>query len=453
MTSFRKRDFSRLHAEKPKVDFMPLGRLLFLICGAFLVFQTGGGLSVPKLIYFAGVAISVLAAVVNLRRCPDQDWLQRTKPSLLGAGLLASWILVPTCIQAIAINGVPMDMWARDAVTYLLISAAVVIGIDAARSWSIRWARFATVIVGSVSAVGFTVAWVQRRGFGEVSGEPTQVILASLVALTLPLALCLVLGLAQSGVGLHWLLVAASLFVAVVVTGTRAGFVLAIAVLGICGRAKKLQVPTGKLALGTALCAASVALALPLAGAWVSSERFVQDRIDSMFRTMQLGFGQDYSGQIRERAHGYALDIFNENPIMGQGLGLYFPNPNPNSVPANFTIDTPAVYLAKFGLLGTAVFVVALTLIIAPLVLKRNGPHLLEITAIRGALVVWIALLPFGPTTEDKGFAIDLALAFVLVGAALRHARAPERKNGMGSAPVKSPGGRGMVPLGRGRTS
>lgn len=398
----------------------PWFRLIFFVLGALLVFQTGDGLSATKLAYLGGVALSVVGAGVNIKRHGGDPWIQRFKPALLGAGMLALWLLVPTMLQALVVNGVEPQMWARDALTYLLISAGVVIGVDACRTFSVRWARFITIGIGLIAAAGFAAAWVQKRGFGDTVDASPQGLLASLVALTIPLALCLVLGLAQRWVRLPWILLGSVFLIAVLVTGTRTGFVLVLALVGIWGSASKLRAPIHKLIAGAIVGAAAVAVALPIAGAWVSSESFVQQRIDLMVRTLQLGFSQDYSGLIRERAYEYSMDIFNDNPLMGQGLGIYFPNPNPNSAPSNFAVDTYAIYFAKFGILGTAVLVASLALIIAPLVLKRNGPSLFEVTAMRGALITWVAILPFGPTTEDKGFAISIALGVLLVGSAHR---------------------------------
>ncbi|AZS11725.1 membrane protein [Arthrobacter phage Maja] len=395
----------------------PWFRLLFFVFGAFFVFQSSDGLSIQKLGYMGGVAFSTAAALYSLHKDADPEWRQKVRPALVGAALLAGWIAVPTLIQSVVFNGVPIAMWARDALTYLLISAAVVIGADAGRFVSLKFARLATLAAGLLAAAGFAVTWVNKRGFGDVE-ESQGFILGSMVAITLPLALSLVLGLGRRDIKLQWLIFAPLMLVAVLVTGTRTGFVLSLVLLGIIGAVRKCRVRLSKALFGVALGAATIAAALPIAGAWLSSEQFVQERIDLMLRTIQLGFAQDNSGLIRERARQYCMEIFNESPLLGQGLGVYFPNPNPNSAPANFTLDTFAVYPAKFGIIGTAVLVIAILMIVKAFVRKQDGRWLLENTAVRGAFVVWIALLPFGAPTEDKGFALSIALAATLVVAA-----------------------------------
>lgn len=399
-------------------------RLLFFVFGAFFVFQTGDGLSIQKLAYIGGVAFASAAAIYGIHTDAEAAWRRKVRPALIGAGLLAGWILLPMLIQAVGFNGVPIEMWARDALTYLLISAGVVIGADAARFVSVEFARLTTLAVGLLAAAGFAVTWVNRRGFASVDDDVQGFILGSMVATTIPLALCLVLGLGRRGIRLGWLVFAPLMLTAVLVTGTRTGFVLPLVLLGIVGAVAKQRVRFSKALCGVALGGGALAAALPLAGAWLSSESFVQERMDLMVRTIQLGFAQDNSGLIRERARQYCLEIFTGNPLMGQGLGKYFPNPNPNSAPTNFTLDTFAVYPAKFGIIGTAVLIAAILMIVSTFVRKQEGRWLLENTAIRGAFVVWIALLPFGAPTEDKGFALSIALAAVLVLAAQEEASA-----------------------------
>lgn len=402
-------------------------RLLFFGVGAFLVFQTGDGLSPTKLAYLGGVVVAAGAAVHSLIKSPDEEWLRRVRPALIGAAILASWIFIPTLIQAVMVNGTPIALWARDALTYLLVSAGVVIGVDSSRAISLKWARRITVGVGLLAAYGFASVWIQRRGIVEAPGaaETQSSLLGSMVALTLPLALSLTLGLAQRRINLLWLLLAPVFLLAVLVTGTRTGFVLTVVLIGVLGLAAKNRVKLSRAIMGAVLGIAALAVALPIAGAAFSDEAFVQKRLDMMLRTVENGFGSDASGVIRQRATSYSLNIFEGSPLMGQGLGKYFPNPNPGGTAENFTLDTWAVYPAKFGILGTAVVVLCVVLIFVGLTRRGRGPWLLEGTAVRGAALAAAALLPFGAPTEDKGFAVIAALAAVLVCTASQHAARP----------------------------
>lgn len=397
----------------------PAFRFFFFVFGALAVFQTAEGLTPQKMGYLGGVALSVLISSARLRRLVRSGWGARFQPALMGASILALWILGPTLIIAVA-NGVPLVLWSRDALTYLLISAGVIIGIDAAASVSLRSARITAAAVGVTAAVGFAAAWINRRGLSEADYE--QGLLASMVALTIPLAMCLTLALAQRSGNLLWMIGAAAIMIAVLVTGTRTGVVLAVTILGIVGAASKMRVTPLRAGLGAAAGLLAVGMALPIAGAMLSSERFVRERLNSILDTLTGGFGQDYSGLSRERAYSYAWEKFEEFPLFGQGLGVFYFDPDVAGTSSSFTIDTPFLYLAKFGVVGSAILVLALALVIRSLLTRGSGEWSLEITMVRGALLAWIAILPFGPTTEDKGFALSVALAVLLIGASARKA-------------------------------
>lgn len=396
----------------------PLGRLAWFILGAMLVFQSGEGLTVSKLGYLVGVVLSVVLALPRLGTVLSTTWGARFAPAVRGAGLLAAWVALVTSIHSMAVRGIQMEVWSRDALTYLLISVAVVLGVDAASSVPKRQARVITAAVGAVAAIGFAMAWLERR---LASGVPAnQDLLASMVAVSVPLALALTLGLAGRGFRMRWLLCAVGLVSAVLVTGTRSGVVLAVAVVGLIGARSKSRVPAAKAAGGLLLAMGAVAVALPVLWSLFTPQGFREGRWNSAVRVLTEGFQQDQSGVIRARAYGYAVRIFEEQPLLGQGLGVLFPNPNPGGAAANFSLDTPLVFLAKFGVFGTAVLAVALWLIVSSFVRRHGSPWLPEMTAARGSVTVWVVLLPFGATTEDKGFAVSVALLALLVGSASR---------------------------------
>jgi hypothetical protein len=280
-----------------------------------------------------------------------------------------------------------------------------------------------TLGVGLLAAYGFATEWIQRRGLVEGASATTSAeggLLGSMAALTLPLAMCLVLGLAQSHIHWGWLLLAPVFLLAVLVTGTRTGVVLAVAIVGVIGLKAKKHVPPGRAVVGVLLGFGSLALTLPLAGAAFSSEQFVQQRLEQMARVLEGGFATDASGIIRERATQYCLQIFNAHPLMGQGLGIYFPNPNPGGAAMNFSLDSWAVLPAKFGIVGTTVICVSILLIFLAFIRSGGQPSLYENTAVRGSLITLLALIPFGTSPEDKGFAVAIALAALLVAAAAR---------------------------------
>lgn len=396
---------------------MPAGRLAWFALGALLVFQSDQGVTTSKLAYLTGVIISVLFAVPRLRVALSEPWGARFKPAVIGAGLLALWIACVTSVQAVAIRGATVETWGRDALTYFLMCAAVLLGIDAAASLGARGARMMAASVGALAAIGFAVAWIGRRGVG---GIEEQLLLASMVAVTVPLAMAVTLAFVGNGIRVGWLVYAVGLVSAVLVTGTRTGALLAVIIIGLIGAKSRSRVPASKAAGGLLLVVGGVLLSLPILSDRFTTPGFRESRWNAAVSAITDGFDQDRSGTVRARAYDYAQAIASDFPVMGRGLGQVFPNPNPGGESANFTLDTPWVYIAKFGIVGTLVLASAVGLIMASCLRVYEGVHVPELTATRGAAVAWVALLPFGPPTEDKGFVLSVALIVMLVGAALR---------------------------------
>lgn len=404
-------------------------RLVWFALGALLVFQTTDGLSVTKLAYLAGVLVAVSISVVRLQAIMREPWARRFNPALIGAGGLGVWLLVVSPVYSIMVVGVEPQSWARDAITNLLIVAAIPLGIEAAASVQPHLARLITVVVGGLGAVGFAVAWIQRRGFGTVDPlqADAQPLLASLTMLAVPLALALVMALVGRGIRWIWLIYGACLVLSVLVTGTRTGLLFPIAVLGIIGSVTKQRVPVLKAAAGLALGCGLVAVGLPIVGDRLTTVGFGQDRIQAALDAVLGGLSTDQSGALRERAYAIAEGIAIDHPLLGQGVGGTFANPS-SGVLGGFSLDTPWLYPAKFGLIGTLVLGSALCLVVYSCARRADGPWLRELTATRAIAVTWIVLLPFGPITEDKGFAVSLALLVMFVGSAARTAPGSARK-------------------------
>ena len=103
----------------------------------------------------------------------------------------------------------------RDSLTYLLISAGVILGIDAASHLSISLARIITLTVGGIAGYGFASAWIARRGFTDVPvDQVSQAFFASMAAIIVPLSLAVTLGLTPK-IRIWWLAYSAIILIAV----------------------------------------------------------------------------------------------------------------------------------------------------------------------------------------------------------------------------------------------
>lgn len=390
-------------------------RIVVFVIGGFLVFQTSTGLSTPKLLYIAATVISVLAVISRLRRTLANDWAMGLRMTLWGCALLAGWIVFITLPWSSSLGAASLSGWFRDATTYLLMPAGVLIGIDAGSRVSVRTARLLTATVGAVSALGFASHWIAVRGLSEADASTNvQNLLSSLAALAVPLALALTLGLTEDRMHIGWLLFGAAMLMAAVITGTRTSIVLAVALLGVWGSRAKRRAPLSRILSGVAIMSAILAAALPLALAAFSSTEAVMQRMKSVTLILSSGLSSDQSGLARLRAGEISQAIWRSQPWLGRGLGVTFPSLNPGRTSGTFSLDTPWMFLAKFGLVGSVVLAIAFLLIFSS-TQKRSTAWVPAGTVARAAIAAWIALLPLASIPEDKGFALTTALIFAML--------------------------------------
>jgi O-antigen ligase len=219
-----------------------------------------------------------------------------------------------------------------------------------------------------------------------------------------------------------WLLLAVFALGCILITGTRTGLVFLLAPLAALGALAKVRVPLLRLISSVAGTALLMLAVLPFISGLVATDVFFQRRLAALSAVLGSGVGADASGAIRQRAYEYALTIWQEHPWFGVGFGHAFPNPNPFSSDADFQLDTPMLYLAKFGVFGTIALVTLLVLL--AVASQRVGRELgfwsEEQTTWRVFIFSWVLILPFGTPTEDKGFALAVAMMVFLLARSAR---------------------------------
>jgi len=396
-------------------------RAAFFVFGAFLVFQTSSGLSAPKLFYFAVVGVSVLVSLTKLRGLSESTALRSLFPAYVGGIGIILWQVLIVLPYSVAVQGASLSNWLRDGATYILIGCAVIIALDAIGTTSVRTSRILVILVGALAAYSFAARWIAARGL--VSAQPVDgdaALLSSLTALTLAVSFSFAMALAGSRINWAWFAAGVAFVFAVLVTGTRTGVVFAAVLIGIVGARSKRRAPVRRIVTAAVVGLAAIAAAVPLTAQFFQNEDFLAQRFASIWQTIQNGVGSDQSGAIRSRAYEYCLSLWQQNPLMGRGEGQTFVNPTTGVAGTDFSVDSPLVYLAKFGIIGCIILLTCLVLIFVPLL--RRAPMFdwtLANTAVRGCVAILVALLPFGASLEDKGFAITVGLAVLLVGAAL----------------------------------
>ena len=102
---------------------------------------------------------------------------------------------------------------------------------------------------------------------------------------------------------------------------------------------------------------------------------------------------------------------------MGTGPGYLYPSVVPGDPPA-FTLDTPLVTPAKFGLLGASIVVFLLAQAARAIGASRRLVGATQVgIALSGFGFIFVVDLPFGGFLEDKGFSIALMLFLALLAA------------------------------------
>lgn len=397
-------------------------RAAFFMLGAFLVFQTSAGLSAPKIFFFAVVALSVLVSMARLRRLAHDPVLRALRPAYFGGLGIILWQLVLVLPYSVGVRGVSVENWLRDGATYVLIGCAVIIALDAVGSTSRSLARGLVVLVGTIAAYSFATRWISARGLVEAAGTNTDAtLLSSVTALTLAVGLAFTLALADGRFKSRWVVLGILFVLAIIVTGTRSGVVFGLVLIGIVGSRAKRRAPLRSVLAGAGVGVAAVAVMIPITAAFFTNEDFLTQRLSSIWATAQNGVQSDQSGAIRSRAYEYCLQVWQQNLLLGRGEGWAFVNPTTGVLGTDFSVDSPLVYLAKFGVIGCLVLGTCLVCVFVPLIRRgRSFDWVVENTAVRGCAAILIGFIPFGATLEDKGFSITIALAVLLVGSALR---------------------------------
>ena len=395
----------------------PLLRLLVFVGGAMVVLQSSAGVSAPKLGYFALVLLCFGISLSRLRLLKQSMWWPAFRLPLLGAAVL--FVLIGLVAVGSLVSGADSAQVARDSLTYVLIAVAPVIGLDAASVSTSRGAGVSTVILAGIASVGFATFWLAERQVSTIGVD--RIVLSSMMLSGIGAIAGLVKGLTPR-LNLPWLAFGIFCLCCVLVTGTRTGLILLIALLGAVGARRKYRIPIVPLASGLVGIALVVYMLLPIISAQVASATFFQARLETLSNVFAGGVSADASGEIRQRAYEYALEIWGKNPLFGVGFGYSFPNPNPSLGDADFQLDTPILYLAKFGLIGTIVIAGALVLLATASfrIHRELGLWSAEQTVFRTFVFVWLLILPFGTPTEDKGFALALCLTFLMLGSSAR---------------------------------
>lgn len=384
----------------------PTFRLVWLCGGGVALLNTTNSVSPQKGAYLVGVLLACLIA--GYRLLADR---KTAAPGtyLCVAGVLVwfGWVLCVTLPQAVGV-ATPLSAWSRDAFTQLLMPAAVLIGLDVSRDMHRDVVKAIIVTIGLVGMVQFAVTWTSRRG---LLADSNLLLFGSQALLVLPLCMGLVYGLGRRGYDPRWLVLACGAFASVLVTGTRQGFLLLFAFVGVGFPRKPVRISPLKLASGVVvvalMCLVAIVVVAPYLGGW----DFLVQRAGTMTHLSSQGQFSDMSINSRLQHMDMALNLYNSNPFFGVGLGVI-----------QFG-DTPTVLLAKLGLFGNAALLASIALILGGARNLSCDDSKAERVILRACVVTWIIMGAASSFMEDKGFSLALGLLIALLASRERGSR------------------------------
>ncbi len=387
-------------------------RLLVFVFGSLVVFQSSDELTPQKVLFFAGVMVSVGAIVVRLPALVGTTAYHDLKP-LLRASVVLLVVVGASFVVSYA-NDVPQKPWVRDAAPYVLVACAPLFALDAYRAFSRTELRRLIAIAGLLGAAAFTVVWLTRRSIADLGFIPFG--LGTMLLPAAGFAYAMSVFLEGNRARYTWLAIGTAIPAMMLATGTRTALLLAAAPLAIAfggrrhlmGRSLRLLVAVPLIALFGLAMAQGV---LALAG---GDRDVLAKRLDLV---EQIGSAQDQSYSDRVSQTESAWTLFRSSPLVGVGPGAAIdwtdtfgrPHSSPN-------VDSPVSFLTKYGAMGFVALgflVLGFTSVLSRL-RARVGRRTIVHYALIGFGATFVAWSMLVNSLEDKGLAVGLALLLAL---------------------------------------
>jgi hypothetical protein len=422
--------------------------VLVVVLGGLFALQGSNTLDASKIVY---LLLATAAVAVALAGVPW--WLSEARSAIARPWVIIAGAFVALLIISLVVSrarGTSFTSWLRDASPYGLFAAAPILTLACARRASQRWLVAVLAVCGALASVSFAVEWIGRRQLAHLPIDrialPSEALAAALLALATAIAL------AGASRRWWWSATAGAVLGLFFATGARSTLLLLAIPIGIAifaGRPRLLaaRVLLTEVAIAIAvfflaesgLAFANGTLSIPLWSSMANPTSSAQpsgsptagsprptatppDRIAQ--RVNELGSlindpGSDQSLQERLTQTKVAWHTFVGSPLEGVGPGYDFQwTRTSKKVVDAYTMDTPLIYLAKFGLLGLVplVLFIAAYLRLTLELWRRRQEARIEYLAVVGFALVLAVLSLQGSPIEDKGasFALILVLALGL---------------------------------------
>jgi hypothetical protein len=448
-------------------------RLLWVIVGGLFVLQSSQELDATKVAYFIVAIAALVGAARNAWRLRQSEATDTLEP-VLRASALFMFVVIASVLPAL-LNGTSLVLWFRDAAPYGLFAASSIFVLDAHAAVSRRDLLVLLVTLGILASASFSLFWLDRRHFADLS-------LTKLLLPSGPLATALFCYAMSAAVMGHrrllpWVLTAAFVAAAILVTGTRSGLLLAAAPIAVVlfgpraavfERLKRLATISPVLVGATTAFVFAIGLTTgtdiglsiqrlasvtdvvpplervtssataaispsppvsasttvpPPAPASVGSPSAVATPQPSALSVGTTAPIERIAPEIAAQSSTQralqgqvAWHEFSSSPIVGRGPGRIMPWVDEwGVVHANFWLDTPLSFPAKFGIIG----ILALAAYVASVAAYVGRVHTIAgwtagSTSLIALAAVWTATLPLTLPLEDKGFTFGLVLLLAL---------------------------------------
>ena len=318
--------------------------------GALIVFQSPA--NTPKLVYLGLAAICLVLSASKLRR--DSDPVVRAFRPVLVPAIAFGVVLLGSGLIAHG-QGARTEDWVRDVLPYFLLITLPIVGLDGSRDLGARSADWLVTGAGLLATVGFALDWVNRRGVA-ASGVG-RVFLATIVLASLGFCYMFV----QAGTRRRWwawLALAMLTAACLLVSGNRANAVIAIGVLGMVGSPRKARLRVTWLVGLTAVAVLGTVAMVRLLASWlIADPTFLSRRLADALSVLHGNASSDRSFEIRQISYAYSRQQFHAHPWLGGGPGHLYPT-------GTFTLDSPWLVPAKFGIVGSFLLLVYLVSIV-----------------------------------------------------------------------------------------
>jgi hypothetical protein len=378
---------------------LPRVRLLLVVFGAVVAFQSSGDVGALKLAY-----LGLLGAVLALT---FRDRPPTVARSVLSTSAVTALVLLALMVRSVAV-GNDASLVVRDGLAYLMLCAAAPLAVHFGRRCHRRYLLGVAIVVGGIGGVAWSVEFAVRRH------------LVSLPALGLPsptmgamsVALCVAMATRSRKAVWWWALASAQIAIALA-SGSRNAFLAVVPILSIgTWQAVRVSPNLRRRALRAVRVAVFVVpvFAVSTFAALSAAGFSLGDAWDRLATITQIG-EDEASLEERRIQQSLAWDDVREAPALGVGPGVERDVPRPTSgiVTRQITLDTSLVVPAKWGILGSAAVVLVLWRWWSLLRPRRSAPTVWGVAVI--GLAPWfLAQSVLAPLVEDKGFPMVLVL-------------------------------------------